>query len=422
MYRRQFQMGSLGLLSAFGMSRLGLGKVTQGRDDGMWPGWRGPSRDGHVAGGAWPDSLQGDHLTQEWTVSLDAGYSGPLVTSQSVIVTETLNKEYEVVRSLDRLTGKEEWRKQWKGSMSVPFFAKSNGDWIRSTPATDGKRVYVGGMRDVLASFELGAGQEGWRIDFAESMQSPIPDFGMVCSPLIDGDFLYVQAGGGLVKVARETGKVEWRVLNDGGGMNGSAFSSPVFAELHGRRLLLVQTRTTLYGLEAADGAVVWQKPIEAFRGMNILTPTVWKDTVFTSSYGGKAWLFGFEPTASGEWKVNTLWENKVQAYMSSPVVIGDTLYLHLRNQRFTAIDLKTGKEHWTSRPYGKYWSMVTNGERILALDEKGILYLIAPNPEAFTILDERKVSDEECWAHLAVVDSQVVIRDLKGVTSYRWT
>ena len=34
--------------------------------------------------------------------------------------------------------------------MTVPFFAKANGDWIRSTPAYDDGRLYVAGMKDVF--------------------------------------------------------------------------------------------------------------------------------------------------------------------------------------------------------------------------------------------------------------------------------
>jgi hypothetical protein len=50
-----------------------------------------------------------------------------------VFVTETKDQKVETGRALDRQTGKELWSQQWDGSISVPFFAKSNGDWIRAT-------------------------------------------------------------------------------------------------------------------------------------------------------------------------------------------------------------------------------------------------------------------------------------------------
>ncbi len=64
---------------------------------------------------------------------------------------------------------------------------------------------------------------------------------------------------------------------------------------------------------------------------------------------------------------------------------------------------------------------MVSNGAQILALDERGILLLIDADPAEFKLVEERKVSDEESWAHLAVVDGQVFVRDLKNLTVYDW-
>jgi outer membrane protein assembly factor BamB len=230
-----------------------------------------------------------------------------------------------------------------------------------------------------------------------------------------------VQAGGGVCKLKAATGELVWKKLDDGGGMNGSAFSSPILATLHDRLQLLVQTRTTLVGLDPESGETLWSKPIEAFRGMNILTPTVYENSIFTSSYGGKSWRYDVGPK-EGPWDVAMAWENKVQGYMSSPILIGSHLFLHLRNQRFVCIDMESGKELWTTRPFGKYWSMVSNGEQILALDEQGKLFLIDADPAEFRMVSERKVSEEESWAHLAVVDDQVFVRHLKGLSVYQWT
>ena len=113
-----------------------------------WPQWRGPERDGHVESKPWPTTLQGDALQQLWRVEMGPGYSGPVVVGDRVFVTETVGKKMEVVRALDRKTGKELWRHEWEGAMSVPFFAKSNGDWIRATPAYSDGRLFVAGMRD----------------------------------------------------------------------------------------------------------------------------------------------------------------------------------------------------------------------------------------------------------------------------------
>ena len=67
----------------------------------------------------------------------------PAVGQRAVFVTETHDKKTEVVRALDRRTGEELWKHDWVGSISVPFYAKSRGDWIRATPAFDGETLFV---------------------------------------------------------------------------------------------------------------------------------------------------------------------------------------------------------------------------------------------------------------------------------------
>ena len=125
-----------------------------------WPQWRGPHRNGSLVSTTLPDDLAS--MKQVWKVDLSPSYSGPIVSSDYVFVTETEGKDVEVVRDLDRKTGKEIWNHQWEGTMSVPFFAKSNGDWIRATPAFDGERLYVAGIRDVLVCLDAKTGKEHW--------------------------------------------------------------------------------------------------------------------------------------------------------------------------------------------------------------------------------------------------------------------
>ena len=148
----------------------------------------------------------------------------------------------------------------------------------------------------------------------------------------MDGEHVYVQAGGSFVKLNKRNGETVWRSLEDSGGMNGSAFSSPFKATIAGQTQLLVQTRERLAGVDEA-----------------------------------------------------------------------------------------TGQERWVTTPFGKYWSLVAQGQKILALDERGDLLLINANPEKFELLGQRHVSDSPTWAHLAVCGDEVFVRDLKGLTVYRW-
>jgi outer membrane protein assembly factor BamB len=179
----------------------------------IWNQWRGPRRDGQCKGPPWPDRLSDGSLKLLWRVSLDPSYSGPIVAENVVFTTATRNKESEVVYALDRKTGKQRWCSEWKGAMTVPFFAASNGSWIRATPAYDGQSLFVAGMRDVLVCLDARSGEKRWCVDFVKKFGSPLPAFGFVSSPLVDGDALYVQAGAAVMKLKKATGEVVWQTL-----------------------------------------------------------------------------------------------------------------------------------------------------------------------------------------------------------------
>ena len=386
----------------------------------IWPEWRGPRRDGVADGGPWPSTL--DSLKVTWTATdLGSSYSGPIVGEKLVYTTGTVDKKREVVRALDRASGQEVWRAEWDGAMTVPFFAARNGSWIRATPALNDGVLYVAGMRDVLVALDAQTGKERWRVDFPKETGSPLPTFGFVSSPLVIGDAVFVQAGGALVKLDKATGKRLWTALKDGGGMMHSAFSSPVLATLAGKSQLLVQTRTDLAGVDPDTGSVYWTRPIPAFRGMNILTPQPVLGGIFTSTYGGTTQWFPVNETG-GKVVPGEGWSLRYEGYMTSPVVIRDHAYLLGKDQRAICVNLKTGKESWRSdQRFGQYWSLVTDGEKLLALDQRGRLILFPANPEEFEILAERDLSTGETWAHLAVCGKELFVRDLNGLTCYRW-
>lgn len=389
----------------------------------VWPQWRGPTRDGRVSGDSWPTDLSEERLKELWRVEdLGPSYSGPVIDARRVYTTETVDEEYEVVRALSRATGEELWRARWEGAMDVPFFAARNGSWIRSTPAVDEDSLFVAGIRDALKCLDSETGEERWTVDFTERFGSPLPPFGCVSSPLVVASHLYIQAGASLVKLDKATGATVWRTMvDDGGMMSAGAFSSPVIATLHGKQQLVVQSRTDLAGIDVADGSLLWSTPVKAFRGMNILTPTIIGDAVFTSAYGGRAHLFALEQAESGL-QVEERWNSPMQAYMSSPIVVDGHAYLFMKSNRFGCIDLNDGEQGWTSPPTGdSYWSLAVQGDRLLCLSDAGVLRLIHADPAGYEVASEREILDEETWAHLAAAGDQLFVRGQESLVAFSW-
>ncbi|EMI54633.1 PQQ-binding-like beta-propeller repeat protein [Rhodopirellula sallentina] len=396
---------------------LGLASISIAGDD--WNQWRGSERNCRVAGAAWPTQLEGK-LERVWEHKLSPSYSGPVVQDGKVFTTETLDKTTERVTAYDLASGDQVWMQEWPGSLSVPFFAAANGDWIRSTPVSAPGSLVVLGMRDRLVHLDTETGDVRWDIDFPEKFKTPLQPFGAACSPLIHDNAVFVQLGGGLTKVDLPSGEVRWTVLGGGGDMSSTgAFSSPTVATLCGVQQLLVQTREKLCGVALDSGTVLWSEPIEAFRGMNILTPLAIGDSVFTAAHSGVSQLFDFS-REQDQWRVTERWSQKTQGYMSSPVRVDDFIYLHLKNERVACLSIADGTIKWTSPPVGKYWSMAHDGARILSLASDGVLRLLDATPEKYTVIDKAKVADDS-WAHIAVQDNLVIVRGLDRLTAYRW-
>ncbi|MEM9237190.1 MAG: PQQ-binding-like beta-propeller repeat protein, partial [Verrucomicrobiota bacterium] len=377
-----------------------------------WPEWRGPTRDGqiHQGAAAWPETLKTSNLKKQWSVELAEGYSSPIAHGERVFTVETRDKKSEIVRAFDRATGEQLWETSWEGSIKVPFYAARNGSWVRSTPACDGKLLYVGGMRDVLVAIDVTNGEVRWRTDFPKEEGTQRPQFGFVCSPMLGKDHLYVQTGAALRKVRKSDGKTVWKTLEDERAMFGEAFSSPVRASIGGRDQIVVQTRMALAGVDPEKGEVLWSVPVKAFRGMNILTPTPVGDHLFTASYGGGTFWYKVD-TDGNKQSVKELWNDKLEGNMSSPVVVDGKVYLHGRDKRFHCLDPTAKKILWsTKETYGDYWSMVANEKRILALDDRGILMLIEADPESFQLKQQIEVSAKPTWAHLSVCGSELLI------------
>ncbi|MEM6692392.1 MAG: PQQ-binding-like beta-propeller repeat protein, partial [Planctomycetota bacterium] len=305
----------------------------------FWNQWRGENRDGRIELAISPKlNLQ----EARWSVPLQPSYSGPVVQDGLIFTTETVDQKNERVTAFKLDTGEQVWQSSWSGSLTVPFFAAANGSWIRSTPAVAPGHLVVFGMRDTIVDLDPKTGSQRWLVSLPDQLGTPVEKFGGVCSPLIDGEHVFVQTGGGLMKFALADGSVIWKVLEDDGGMSGGAFSSPAMATIAGVRQLLVQTRLELTGVDPETGNVLWRTPIDAFRGMNILTPLAVGDAVFTAAHSGRSELY--DVSFDGEnWTVNLRWEQKSQGYMSSPVIVGEHIYLHMKNQRMTCLSIADG-------------------------------------------------------------------------------
>jgi len=138
---------------------------------------------------------------------------------------------------------------------------------------------------------------------------------------------------------------------------------------------------------------------------------------------GFSAWNEEFYYQDSEVWK-----DEKLTCYFSTPVVVGPHLYMvngaaTLRNPTITlrCVEAATGKVLWTKEKVGKYHAALvrTADEKLLMLDDAGNLILLQPDATAYKELCRAKVCGET-WAHPAVSDGRVFVRDNKELVALK--
>ena len=247
-----------------------------------WPQWRGPARDGSVDAALptqWPEALK-----KRWEITVGAGHASPVVSGNRVVVIAR-EGDQEIVRALDVTSGKEIWRAAYAAPYEVNPAARSHGPGPKSTPAIAGGRVFTLGIAGILSAFDLASGKLLWRLP----APAALPDYGAATSPLVDpadDTSVIVHVGGfengALTSFDAATGKPRWEWKGDGPGSG-----SPIFATIGGVRQVIAQTQKLVVGLDASNGALLWQMPFTTEFDQNAFTPVVFQDLVII---GGTDW------------------------------------------------------------------------------------------------------------------------------------
>ncbi|MYH32135.1 MAG: PQQ-binding-like beta-propeller repeat protein [Acidobacteria bacterium] len=378
-----------------------------------WTGWRGPERDGIVAASrtleAWPEAF-----ARAWQVEIGEGYSSPVVSGGRVFL-HSREGDREVVTGFDLSTGARLWRRDYPalyvqndivpGGLPGPF----------ATPVVDGGRVFTLGAAGILSSWDAASGALLWRNDYSESVQVTGLFCGTSASPLVDGGKLIVQvgsdAGGGRVlALDPATGDEVWVWRGVGPG-----YASPIVVEIEGHRQVVTLTESSVVGIDAANGALLWSMPFTDEWHENIMTP-VWTGAHLVVS-GPRQGTHAFAIRRENDgWRAAPGWSNaRVTMYMSSPVLTAGTLYGHssTRSGQFVALDAASGAVQWASEGReGDLASVLLAGDDLLLLNSDAELVVAEPNAEAFAVARQYEVADGATWSMPVPLPDGLLVRD----------
>jgi outer membrane protein assembly factor BamB len=245
-----------------------------------WPQWRGPNRDGAVASFTAP-SRWPEQLTLRWKTDVGLGYATPIVVGNRVYQFSRQG-ESEGVTALDAATGSVLWRTGYPASFTMNSGAAQHGPGPKSTPVFSNGKLFTIGMTGMVTTFEAATGKILWQ----KPGTGVAPMFTThAFSPVVDRGLVIFHVGGhnqgALTAFDVNTGDVRWKWEGDGPG-----YGSPIVAEVGGLRQIVTLTQRKLVGVDAATGALLWERPYTTPSTTNAQTPNLYGQTVILGDAG----------------------------------------------------------------------------------------------------------------------------------------
>jgi outer membrane protein assembly factor BamB len=381
-----------------------------------WPRFRGPSGDGHSDAKALPLSWSEKENVVWKTAIHDKGWSSPVVWGDQVWMTTATAKGNEMFAvCVDRATG--------KVVHDLKIFDVSNPDPLKNdknsyaspTPAIEKGRVYIHFGSYGTTCLDTSTGKEVWTRRDLECNHWRGP----ASSPILYGDLLILTFDGYdvqyLAALNKNTGKTVWqkpRTL-DYGTIDGDlkkGYSTPNVFTVNGKPQLVSPSAVGTVAYDPLSGQDLWKVH---HAGMNVGAPPLFAEgkVILCTGDGGDR-LLAVRPDGSGdvtkshvEWKLN-----KNVPSRSSPLLVGDLLYMTSNDGILSCVDVKTGQVVWSERLGGNFWaSPIYAAGRMYFFNDTGTTY-VGEAGRTWKKLAENKL-DDGCMASAAVAGESLFIR-----------
>jgi len=385
-----------------------------------WPQWRGPNRDGKSPETgllkSWPEG--GPALSWK-TTGLGAGYSGISLVGDKMFTMGDVDGSSQIM-ALNAADGK----KLWSTKMGKPG---GGGGYPgpRCTPAFDNGLLYAIDQNGNIICVEANTGKEIWRknliADFKGEMMS---GWGYSESPLIDGNQVICTPGGNqgaIIALDKKTGETIWQSKEY---TDKAAYSSVVLVEIDGVRQYIQLTGSSVGGVAAKDGKLLWRAP-RAGRTAVIPTPIYRDNQVYvTSGYGVGCNSFKIT-SENGVFKAEEVYKNTTMVnHHGGVILIGDHLYGFSDGKGWVCQEFKTGKQVWGEKTkLGKGAVTYADGHLYLRSESgRGTIVLLEASPTGYVEkgrFDQPERSDKNSWPHPVICNGKLFIRDQDVLLCY---
>ncbi|MDA0282531.1 MAG: PQQ-binding-like beta-propeller repeat protein [Planctomycetota bacterium] len=396
-----------------------------------WPGWRGPRGDGTSLEKnvpiAW-NGMTGENVAWKVAISGD-GHASPTIWENHIFLVSCLLEEKErALIALDRRTGKQLWKQT---VVTSPLESKhSLNSFASSTPATDGKLVYVAFLQVdgstvpapnvgtprpitpgemVVAAYDF-EGNRQWITKPGEFISA----HGFCSCPVIFEDLLIVNGdhdgNSSVVALNRATGDTVWKTPRR---HKTRSYVTPIIREIDGKQQMVFSGSKCIVSLDPRTGKMLWnvEGPTEQY-----VASMVYDNEKFYMAAGFPTHhVMAVRPDGSGDvTKSHVAWHTQeVKCYVPSPVLVEN--YLIVADDRGTANCFETGKGErlWQGR-MGSHFSasLVTAGGLVYFQADNGLTKVVKPGKD-MEIVSENELG-ERSYASPAISDGQFFIRGEK--------
>ncbi len=378
------------------------------RPASAWPGFRGPQRDGVVAGVKIAADWSHTPPAELWRRSVGPGWSSIAVTGDLIYTQEQRGKE-EIVSSYRLKTGEPVWQHR----DAVRFFESNAGAGPRATPALANGRVFALGATGILNALDAGDGSLLWSRDVVADSDRQVPQWGFSGSPLVVGDTVFVAASGQLVAYDALRGEKRWI------GPSGGGYSSPQLLTVNGTAQILLMSGHGTTALAPLDGQELWQ---HEWGGFPMTQPALISggDLLISAQESGGIRRLAVRQEDVG-WKAEEQWTSlSLKPYFNDFVVHEGHVY-GFDGRILAAVELERGERQWKGGRYGSgQMILLPDSDALLVLSEKGELALVRATPEKFEELARYSALKGKTWNHPTLVGDVLLVRNSEEMAAFR--
>lgn len=404
-----------------------------------WPQWRGPESQGISTETNLPTEWSSTKNIQWKTPVPGRGHSSPIVWEKRIFLTTSIEGPAVEPKPYKHMMGKEEFKHpDWAGSdhsytFKVLCFDSETGKmvWEKTaydgpvfdhrhkkntyaspTPTTDGKYVYAYFGSEGLYCYDF-AGKLVWKTSLGG-----IPQLGMGAgtSPVLYENLIILQCdveggeGSYITALDKKTGKPVWKTERK----NRASWATPILVKTAKRTELIASGAESVIAYDPATGKELWR--YKGVDGHAIPNPVSNREMVFVSAGFPAKKAIALKLGASGDLAntPNVVWEYaKGTAYVPSPILYQDYLYLMTDRGILTCLDAKTGAVKYEGGripvPATFTASPVAFEGKILLTSEDGDTYVLKAGPTHEVI--QTNSLGEPVYASPAIANGKIYIR-----------